>query len=151
VFAAVAAPVHSVKHLLNGLLWIWLHLLQCNISNQYKTPEEDIVSRPWRPIPSGRISPTNAFSLRIFLVPVCLGLSWFHSWGVFFTSATLTATMVVYDEVGFADHWAGKNLCNVFGYLTFEIGATKIMGMLTYQPCSEDRDFEHQHRSKPST
>ena len=38
--------------------------------------------------------------------------------------------MLIYDEVGLAGHWVGKNLCNVFGYLTFEIGATKIMGTL---------------------
>lgn len=87
-----------------------------------------MVSRAWRPIPSGRVSLTEAFFLRVVLIPICLGLSYTHGWEVLITSAGLTGTMIIYDELGFAAHWFAKNLCNVFGYLTFEIGATKIMG-----------------------
>ncbi|THH14068.1 hypothetical protein EW146_g6221 [Bondarzewia mesenterica] len=40
----------------------------------------------------------------------------------------LIFTTFCYDELGLACHWAGKNLCNIGGYATFEIGATMIMG-----------------------
>ena len=93
-----------------------------------------MVNRPWRPIPSGRISRVDACLLRIFLVPICLLASIFYGWDVFLTSAGLTMTMVVYDELNLAGHWIGKNACNVFGYLTFEIGATKVMGIIIYIP-----------------
>lgn len=91
-----------------------------------------MINRPWRPIPSGRISLGDAKTLRLMLVPVCLALSSIYGRGVVATSAGLTSTMVVYDELGLAGHWIGKNLCNVFGYLTFEIGATMIMGTFVF-------------------
>ena len=109
-----------------------MHLLQCNVSNQYKSSDEDMINRPWRPIPSGRVSSVHAGLLRISLVPICLFISGFHGWDVVFTSAGLTMTMVIYDELNLASHWIGKNVCNVSGYLTFEIGATKIMGIISF-------------------
>lgn len=87
-----------------------------------------MVTRAWRPIPSGRVSLEEAFCLRVCLIPICLGVSCMYGRSVFLTSAGLTSTMILYDEIGCAGHWFGKNLCNVFGYLTFEVGATKIMG-----------------------
>jgi len=89
-----------------------------------------MINRPWRPIPSGRITFSEAYLFRVFLIPVCLGFSSVHGGGVVASSAGLMGTMLIYDEVGLSGHWVGKNACNVFGYLTFEIGATKIMGML---------------------
>jgi hypothetical protein len=35
---------------------------------------------------------------------------------------------LIYDEGGASKHVAGKNFCNIGGYVTFEIGATKIIG-----------------------
>ena len=123
--------MYSVHRLLHSLLWIWIHLLQCNVSNQYKSSDEDTINRPWRPIPSGHISSTDAGLLRITLIPICLCVSSFHGLDVVLTSAGLTMTMIVYDELNLAGHWIGKNVCNVSGYLTFEIGATKVMGMIS--------------------
>ncbi|KAF8523827.1 UbiA prenyltransferase family-domain-containing protein [Gautieria morchelliformis] len=131
LFAAVAAPVYSVPRMLHSILWIWVHLLQCNVSNQYKSYDEDMINRPWRPIPSGRVSGNAAIRLRLCLVPICLGVSSFHGWDVVFASAGLTMTMILYDELQLAGHWVGKNFCNVSGYLTFELGATKVMGQTT--------------------
>jgi len=147
----VSAPVHSVAHIIHGLMWIWrvvyfghltfapqliwmwicrIHLLQCNTSNQSRSREEDAVNRPWRPIPSGRISERSVFFLRLGLVPFCIGLSAIYGWDVALTSALLTVTTIVYDEFSLAGHWVGKNACNILGYTSFEIGATKVMGQL---------------------
>lgn len=128
MFAVVAAPVHSLSSFLHALLWIWFHLLQCNVSNQYRSAEEDFINRPWRPIPSGRVSYEDAMVIRICLIPLCLWISSLHGWDVALCSISLTITMIVYDEFQLAGHWIGKNLCNVPGYLSFEVGATKIMG-----------------------
>jgi 4-hydroxybenzoate polyprenyltransferase len=89
-----------------------------------------MINRPWRPIPSGRVSGSAAILLRLFLVPICLGISSFHGGDVVFASAGLTTTMILYDELHLAGHWVGKNFCNVSGYLTFELGATKVMGRI---------------------
>ncbi|TDL18470.1 hypothetical protein BD410DRAFT_728472 [Rickenella mellea] len=130
-FACVAAPVQSYTRLLHGVIWIWLNLLQCNSSNQYKSAEEDALNRPWRPLPSGRISRSQASKLRWSLVPICIGFSACYGWDVVLANAFLTLTTIMYDELGFAGHWLGKNFCNIFGYVTFEIGATKIIGTST--------------------
>ncbi|KAI0948591.1 hypothetical protein AcW1_005399 [Taiwanofungus camphoratus] len=131
VFACVSAPVHSFVRFLHAVLWIWLHLLQCNVSNQYRSVLEDAVNRPWRPLPSRLISVEHACILRWLLVPLCIGTSLCYGWDVALASACLTLTTVCYDELGLAGHFLGKNLCNVPGYVSFEIGATKIMGSTT--------------------
>ncbi|TFY57492.1 hypothetical protein EVG20_g8526 [Dentipellis fragilis] len=128
VFACVCAPVASATRLAQGMAWIWLHLLQCNVSNQYKTAREDAVNRPWRPMPSGRVSPAAGHALRWALIPLCVAASLVYGMDVALVSAGLTATTLVYDEIGLAGHWIGKNACAVSGYAMFEIGATKIMG-----------------------
>ncbi|KZO90321.1 hypothetical protein CALVIDRAFT_547615 [Calocera viscosa TUFC12733] len=128
IFAAVAAPVHSKSQLFLAIVWIWLHLLQCNVSNQYKSCEEDKINKPWRPLPSQRVTFIQAQKLRWALVALCLTYSLSFGVDVALVSVVLTLTMIVYDEVGLAGHWAGKNICAVYGYGTFEIGATKIMG-----------------------
>lgn len=125
----MAAPIHHPEQLLHTLAWIGLHLLQCNVSNQYKSMSEDVINRPWRPLPSGRISADAARRLRWCLVPMCLAVSAHYGWDVVLASATLTATTILYDEVGLAGHCIGKNLCAVPGYVTFEVGATRILGM----------------------
>ena len=48
---------------------------------------------------------------------------------VVFVTAGLFVTTLLYDEMGLSAHHVGKNLCNIGGYTTFEIGATKLMGM----------------------
>ncbi|KAF7968447.1 hypothetical protein HWV62_30573 [Athelia sp. TMB] len=128
VFACVAAPVASPAHLLHGLAWIALHQLQCNVSNQASTGAEDAINRPWRPLPAKRITPRQMAALRWALPPLCVALSAAYGWDVAAASVGLTATTVVYDEWSLAGHWIGKNACNIAGYVTFELGASKIMG-----------------------
>ncbi|KAK7055260.1 UbiA prenyltransferase family [Favolaschia claudopus] len=130
-FAIAVAPLASLRHLLSGIFWIWLHLLQCNVSNQYKSVVEDAINRPWRPLPAGRISATTATILRWALVPTCIGLSALYGADLALTSASLTAVTIAYDEFKLAGHWFGKNLSAMFGYTVFEIGATKLMGKST--------------------
>ncbi|TFK38914.1 UbiA prenyltransferase family-domain-containing protein [Crucibulum laeve] len=128
VFAYAAASNASNNRFLEVIIWIWIHLLQCNVSNQYKSIDEDLVNRPWRPLPARRITLAGAKILRWALVPLCMLHSARYGKGVTFASGLLTITTVVYDEFGGAGHWIGKNASAVFGYGSFEIGATIIMG-----------------------
>ncbi|KAF7972025.1 hypothetical protein HWV62_19239 [Athelia sp. TMB] len=102
--------------------------LRCNVSNQASTGAEDAINRPWRPLPAKRITPRQMAALRWALPPLCVALSAAYGWDVAAASAGLTATTVVYDEWSLAGHWIGKNACNIAGYVTFELGASKIMG-----------------------
>src|ERR1700734_2784258 len=79
VFAAAAAPLASFDRLPHVIFWVWLHLLQFDVSNQYLDPTEDTLNKPFRPIPSGRVTLRQAQILRWALVPICMALSTCYS------------------------------------------------------------------------
>ncbi|TDL26385.1 hypothetical protein BD410DRAFT_715760 [Rickenella mellea] len=113
--------------LFHAATWIWCHLLECNVSNQTFSAEEDIINKPWRPLPSGRIDIRSARALRWFLMIFCLFLSIPFGRGVFCASAALALVQIVHDDFGLSGHPISKNLCNVGGYLTFEVGSTLVI------------------------
>ncbi|KAJ7485699.1 UbiA prenyltransferase family [Mycena latifolia] len=129
VFACAAAPVQSAGRFMYGVFWIWLHLLQVDVSNQYRSIAEDAINRPWRPLPGGRMSQKSAALMRWLLVPICIFSSLPFGRGVGLSSISLTLLLVAHDEIGFAGHWISKNLINSIGYLSFEFGATNIMNV----------------------
>ena len=100
----------------------------CNVSNQAGSKEEDAINRPWRPLPSERITEENAVLLRRAVVVACLALSSLYGPDVVLASAGLILTTFVYDSMGLAAHPIGKNFCNIWGYTMFQTGATKLMG-----------------------
>ncbi|KAI0318528.1 UbiA prenyltransferase family-domain-containing protein [Amylostereum chailletii] len=126
-FACATGPVHSISSLLQAWVWIWLHLLLCNVSNQARSKDEDARNRPWRPLPSGRITELQAVALRWTTVVVCLAYSSTYGRDLLVTTTGLGLVTFVYDDLGAASYVIGKNICNVGGYAMFEIGATKII------------------------
>ncbi|KAJ3011668.1 hypothetical protein NUW54_g2096 [Trametes sanguinea] len=127
VFACATAPLHSITHLLSGVVWTWFHQLMCNVSNQARSSEEDAVNKPWRPIPTCRITASEALVLRWLLVGINIAYSAVYGVDVALASFALFITTFVYDELGFAGHYVGKNFCNIGGYVSLEIGATKLI------------------------
>ncbi|KAJ7764866.1 UbiA prenyltransferase family [Mycena metata] len=126
-FACAIGPLRSVANLLQACIWIWIHLLLCNVSNQARSKEEDAVNHPWRPIPAGRITESQGYILRWAIAAVCVLWSAGYGGGQVLTSLCLLIITFVYDESGASKHVIGKNVCNIGGYVTFEIGATKII------------------------
>lgn len=100
----------------------------CNVSNQLRGEQEDAVNRPWRPLPSTRMTKRQATTLRWAMVVLCLLYSSAYGHRLAYVTVGLFITTYVYDDLGFSQSPLGKNFCNVGGYATFEIGATKIMG-----------------------
>ncbi|KAF9028098.1 UbiA prenyltransferase family [Rhodocollybia butyracea] len=130
-FAYASVSVRSTAVFLKACLWIWIHLLLCNVSNQARTEVEDATNRPWRPLPSGRVTNLQAIALRWVLVFVCIAVSSVFGWHLVVSTLTLIFTTYMYDELEISSHGVGKNLCAVGGYLSFEVGAVKIMGEST--------------------
>ncbi|KAI0297384.1 UbiA prenyltransferase family [Russula brevipes] len=128
VFACATAPVRSFSSLLQCWVWVWSHQLLCNVSNQARSREEDKVNHPWRPLPSGRISESQAVALRWAVVIFCIFLSSLYDPDLVLTTLGLAATTFTYDELGAASTVVGKALCTAGGYASFEIGATAIIG-----------------------
>ena len=127
--AAPLSPTHPASHASQCVLWVWLHVLQFNISNQLHNPEEDIRNKPWRPLPSGRITLANVFILKYMTTATCLLLSYAYSPCVLVSSATLSLSIRLYHEMHGDQHWLSKNLMNSVGYACFATGATLVAGL----------------------
>lgn len=129
MFASATAPIHSFESWLKMLFWIWTHLLQANVSNQTHSANEDIVNKPWRPLPAGRVTERQAAILRWSLVVANLALSATIGQQVMYVSAALALVEFVHDDMGLSHHPVLKNVCNIGGYGTFQAGATLILCM----------------------
>jgi len=132
VFACATAPVKSYSSLLKCCLWVLVHQLLCNVSNQARSREEDKLNHPWRPLPSGRISESEAVALRWAVVAGCVTLSSMYHQDLVHTTLGLVAVTFAYDELGGAGNVVGKALCTAGGYISFELGATTIIGVLDF-------------------
>jgi len=124
--------VQSFSGLLQCCVWVWFHQLLCNVSNQARSRDEDKVNHPWRPLPSERISESQAVTLRWATVIFCIFLSSIYDQDLVLTTLGLVATTFTYDELGASGTVVGKALCTAAGYASFEVGATTIIGMLCY-------------------
>lgn len=107
-----------------AIFWLWLHLLQFDVSNQSLNPEEDEQNKGWRPLPSKRVSLRQARALRWILVPLCLGVSWLYSQQILYASVSLISFTIIYNELSGHSHWLVRNVVNACGAASFEVGAT---------------------------
>ena len=113
--------------------WVFLHLLQFCVSNQIVDPAEDAKNKPWRPIPSGRITLASARRVRWVLFAACLAFS-ARSATLLCAGTALSAATIAHNELKLGGHWMSRNVLNAVGYATFCIGATN-----SGCPCSTSR------------
>ena len=121
-----------------SMFWTWLHLLQFCISNQSLDPEEDFSNKPWRPISSGLISVGSARVLRWMLLPVCLSAS--VRLGAYWQGISLALAFFAHNEFGLHSHLFMRNICNAWGYASFNAGAYMITSGM----------FSHPHLRTPT-
>ncbi|KAF8873510.1 UbiA prenyltransferase family [Mucidula mucida] len=103
-FATASAVHFRPVLLLRTIVWIWLHLLQANVSNQTFSGHEDKVNKPWRPLPSGRITVATARRFRWWLMLSCLVLSALQGPWALFASGALTVVEILHDDLGLSGH-----------------------------------------------
>ncbi|KAI6037486.1 UbiA prenyltransferase family-domain-containing protein [Pisolithus marmoratus] len=128
LFSVASAPLASPIQLLETTFWIWLHLLQCNVANQIKAPDEDKINKPSRPIPAGRITVEDATFLRWALVPICLAYSALYSMELMQISLTLILFTVWYNERDGDKDSLSKNFSTAVMYGISELGGTLVAG-----------------------
>ncbi|KAF9223003.1 hypothetical protein BS17DRAFT_782938 [Gyrodon lividus] len=128
VLALAVAPTRRASHTLHVVAWIWLHLLMCNTANQIKAPDEDKINKPFRPLPSGRITLRHARTFRWVLIPVCLAFSAGYSAQLLVTSLELQALAVFYSEFHGDEHWLLKNSLTAAMYGCAGFGGTLLAG-----------------------
>lgn len=107
--------------------WLWLLVFQVDIQNQRSEASiiEDTLNKPWRPIPSGRITPTQANRLYIASTIAVFFLSYYLQ--VLSILVFGLCLGIAYNELGGSDHsGVSRNLLCGIAYACFFTGALKI-------------------------
>jgi 4-hydroxybenzoate polyprenyltransferase len=124
-----------------AVAWIWIHLLQFNVSNQCGGVDEDILNKPWRPIPAGLISLPAARQLRWNASILSLGFSFVFGSTITWISISIAAATWIYNEAHLSSHWFGKSAFSAIGYVMFQAGATVIMSRFAINVAEQSTDL----------
>jgi 4-hydroxybenzoate polyprenyltransferase len=110
------------------VLWIWINLLGEVVANQRLEGSiiEDSINKPWRPLPSKRVTPDEARSLLLWIL---LPLSYLA--GVLLGGSDASVALMVfsymYNDLGGAnENWLLRNMLNACGLSSFSLGAAKV-------------------------
>ena len=111
-----------------AFLWVYLNVLIFSIANQRLPPSvlEDKLNKPWRPLPAGLISPSEARYLLLFFIPAVYAIC-----GLFLGATheflLCTGGAWLYNDLGGADeHFVLRNLLNSIAYFVYGSGATRV-------------------------
>lgn len=137
IFSALSGPVLTtnsspqVQVILFRLplvvLWTWLNVLIFDLANQRLTSSvlEDSINKPWRPLPSGRMTVSQARRFLLAILPAIFLLT-FYLGGLEETVAMMVLTWM-YNDLGGADEsYAVRNIINAFGFMCYSSGATLV-------------------------
>ena len=108
------------------LLWAWLNVLPFNIANQRQPSaiEEDSFNKPWRPLPSGRLTPKQAGALMLVGYLVAITFS------IYFKGEKSCLALILlgwwYNNQNGAETCLVRNFINAAGYLSFVYGAFEV-------------------------
>ncbi|KAL8951296.1 MAG: hypothetical protein Q9222_002718 [Ikaeria aurantiellina] len=111
-----------------ALVWTWTNLLMEDISNQRLPASilEDAINKPWRPIPSGRVSAESSRLLLLALVPFAFLLAWQLDVPRE-TAAFAICTWMYNDLEGSSEGPLIRNALNAAGLVSLYAGATAIV------------------------
>ena len=109
------------------ICWVWINLLPFAINNQ-RQPEaiaEDVINKPWRPLPSGRLTPIEAKRIMFMFYVLAVGGSLFLG-GL---KQCLAGIMLGfwYNVLRGSDRsFVTRNFINALGFLGFTSGALEV-------------------------
>lgn len=115
------APIVSV--------WLWLIILMFCLQNQCSegSSEEDAINKPWRPIPSHRITTANGRKLLVITRLVAGTASWYL--GVFCPFLIWTALSTLYNDLGGSDRSGPVRNMFCGGFFTCSFGGALIIAL----------------------
>ncbi|OAX38615.1 hypothetical protein K503DRAFT_856561 [Rhizopogon vinicolor AM-OR11-026] len=128
LFVLAVSPHPHLARIPETIIWMWMHILKHDISNQIQNPEEDKKNKPDRPLPAGRITIQNATYVRWILVPVSLVFSAKYGKLVLASSACAETLSIWYNNFGGDKGCLSKNLLTAAGYICVEVGAIIVAG-----------------------
>lgn len=110
------------------LAWIWLNLLVEDIANQRLAGSiiEDAVNKPWRPLPSKRLTPVEARTWLLLSIVAAVGFS--VVMGGFTPSICLMTLIWMYNDLDGSNSgiWI-RNALNAGGLMCFSWGALEVL------------------------
>jgi 4-hydroxybenzoate polyprenyltransferase len=109
-------------------LWVLIHLFLSDVDNQSLSFDEDLINKPWRPLPSGRLTISTAESLSMAMNLICVLVSWLlGGQELMIPSAVFCGLVYSYNHLLLNSHYIWKNIMNGFGYVVLETGATSVL------------------------
>jgi 4-hydroxybenzoate polyprenyltransferase len=112
----------------SSLLWTWSNLWLFNLANQRLPASilEDSINKPWRALPSGRLTPNAARYLLLCSIPLVYILTLLL--GGRDESVILMVLTWIYNDLGAADeNFFVRHINNALGFITFAAGATQVL------------------------
>ncbi|KAI1394545.1 UbiA prenyltransferase family [Hypoxylon fuscum] len=109
------------------VIFVWINLLPFAIDNQRRPVAivEDAQNKPWRTMPSGRMTEAQARTLMLCLYPIALLVS--LCMGGIRQSVALIVLGYSYNSIGLADlNWVSRNGINAAGFCCFASGALEV-------------------------
>ena len=109
------------------LFFNWSNLLVFDLANQ-RLPDsikEDMINKPWRPLPMGRISQQQTQRLMLIVMPLTLLLN--SVLDVWKETALLFVLTWLYNDLGGGDgNWLVRNLIISLAFFLYNIGSLKV-------------------------
>ena len=116
-----------LKRVPQVILWNWINVLIFDLANQ-RLPNsiiEDSVNKPWRPIPSGRLSACQARRLLLAILPISVIITFYI--GGMEETIVMNTLEYMYNDLGGADeNFVVRNLINAAGFICYSAGATRV-------------------------
>ncbi|KAK1968292.1 UbiA prenyltransferase [Colletotrichum sublineola] len=125
------APSQTVGELTQRLplaiLWIWVNLVVCGISNQRleKSVIEDEHNKPWRPIAAKRLTAEQARKLLLGMIPLVVGTS--AALGGLKSTVSMMVLLWMYDDLDGNSYIWGRNALNTCGIMCFGSGSLEVL------------------------
>jgi 4-hydroxybenzoate polyprenyltransferase len=124
--AAVVKDPDVVVLVLRTLSFNWTNLLVFDLANQRQAGVEDGLNKPWRPIPSGRMSTTEMRHWLMVALPAVLAYNHL-ALGVGAESSLLSVLTWLYNDLGGGDdHWLVRNLIIACAFGLYNLGSLKV-------------------------
>ncbi|KAK3332579.1 hypothetical protein B0T19DRAFT_398334 [Cercophora scortea] len=122
------SPPTILSRLPIAVSWTWLAILMFCLHNQHRPSSvlEDLTNKPWRPIPSKRITTRQTDALLATMYPVWLAASWYLD--ALRPCLVLTILTIYYNELGGSEQGGfARNFLNASGFGCFFAGALQTL------------------------
>lgn len=117
--------VRRVPHV---LLWTWLNTFVFALANQRHpdSVEEDLLNKPWRPLPANRITQTQTRRLLLASLPIVLAICYFYLGGAEETVLLYSVTWMYNDLGGSDEDFVTRNFIIALAYTVYGFGSSRV-------------------------